>query len=79
VVVSALLGVYALGSWLFINKTPQGWTSILLAVVFFGGLQLLILGILGEYVGRTFEQTRARPIFLVDKVVRHQTPPPPER
>jgi len=76
VVVSALLGFYALGSWLFINKTPQGWTSILLAVVFFGGLQLLILGILGEYVGRTFEQTRGRPLFLVDKVLRCQTPPP---
>ena len=74
-VVSGLLGVYALVSWLFVNRTPQGWTSILLAVVFFGGLQLLILGILGEYVGRTFEQTRGRPLFLVDRVVRHQTAP----
>lgn len=75
-VVSVLLGLYALGSWLFNNKTPQGWTSILLAVVFFGGLQLLILGILGEYVGRTFEQTRGRPLFLVEQVLQCQTPPP---
>jgi dolichol-phosphate mannosyltransferase len=76
IVVSGVLGVYALASWLFVNKTPQGWTSILLAVVFFGGVQLLILGILGEYVGRTFEQTRGRPLFLVDRVVRGQAPPP---
>jgi len=82
-VASGLLGCYTLASWLFVNKTPQGWTSLLLAIAFFGGLQLLVLGILGEYVGRTFEQTRGRPIFLVDRVVRRQTPPteinPPTR
>jgi len=72
---SGLLGLYALASWLFVRKTPQGWTSILLAVVFFGGMQLFILGILGEYVGRTFEQVRGRPLFMVDLVLRGPTPP----
>jgi dolichol-phosphate mannosyltransferase len=72
---SGLLGLYALASWLFVRKTPQGWTSILLAVVFFGGMQLFILGILGEYVGRTFEQVRGRPLFMVDRVLRGPTPP----
>jgi polyisoprenyl-phosphate glycosyltransferase len=69
--VSFLLGIYALCSWLFVQKTPQGWASLLCAVVFFGGFQLVVLGILGEYLGRIYEQTRGRPIFMVDTVLHH--------
>ncbi len=68
--VSFLLCAYAIFSWLFVGKTPPGWTSLILAVVFVGGLQLLVLGILGEYVGRIYEQTRGRPMFLVETVVQ---------
>jgi dolichol-phosphate mannosyltransferase len=64
-----LLACYALVSWMLVGTTPQGWTSLLLAVVFLGGVQLLVLGILGEYLGRIHEQTRARPMFLVESVV----------
>lgn len=68
-----LLGAYALVSWLFAGETPRGWTSIVLAVVLLGGAQLLVLGILGEYVGRIYDQTRGRPMFLVESVVQGNT------
>lgn len=68
-----LLFIYAVASWLFVGQTPQGWTSLLIVVVFLGGVQLMVLGILGEYIGRIFEQTRGRPMFLIETIKR--TPP----
>ena len=70
VALSVLFGTYALISWIYVGRTPQGWTSLLFTIVFLGGVQLLVLGILGEYLGRVFEQVRNRPMFLVEQVVR---------
>jgi len=67
---STVFGAYALISWLFVGKTPQGWTSLFFTVVMLGGVQLLALGVLGEYLGRIFEQVRGRPLFMVETVVR---------
>jgi polyisoprenyl-phosphate glycosyltransferase len=47
----------------------QGWSSLVMAVLTIGGIQILMLGILGEYVWRTFDQVKARPLFLVEKVI----------
>ena len=70
---SVLMATYALGSWLLVGRTPQGWTSLFLTVVFLGGVQLLVLGILGEYLGRIYEQSQARPPFVVDQVIRQSS------
>jgi dolichol-phosphate mannosyltransferase len=48
----------------------QGWASTIVAVVFLGGVQLISLGILGEYLGRIYEQVKGRPLYLVDRVER---------
>ncbi len=69
-VIGLLLLFYALSSWLFVGRTPQGWTSLLITVVLMGGLQLLMLGLMGEYLGRIHEQMLGRPMFLVESVVR---------
>jgi dolichol-phosphate mannosyltransferase len=42
-----------------------GWTSLAVAVLFLGGLQLLAIGILGEYIGRIYEEAKRRPLYLV--------------
>ena len=65
-----LLTAYALISWVANGTTPQGWTSLMVVVVFMGGIQLLMLGVIGEYIGRLFEQSRGRPTFMVDRIVR---------
>ena len=62
-------GLFAATLWLWANdRTVVGWSSIVACVVFFGAVQLIVLGILGEYVGRLFQEAKRRPLFLVDRV-----------
>jgi dolichol-phosphate mannosyltransferase len=68
--VSLIFGLYALVSLFFVSRTPQGWASLMAAVAFFGGSQLVVLGILGEYLGRIHEQARGRPVFMVESITR---------
>lgn len=50
----------------FIDKTEvSGWASLLMTVVFFGGLQLIILGIIGIYIGKIFKQVKSRPGYII--------------
>lgn len=46
-----------------------GWTSLMGSILLLGGVQLMVLGIIGEYIGRIFEQGQNRPLYLIDKVV----------
>ncbi len=50
---------------IFTDRTIQGWTSMLIAVLFLGGIQLLSLGVIGEYLGRVFDEVRNRPLYFV--------------
>src|ERR671936_815927 len=58
---------YALGLKLFTDRVVQGWTSVIVAVLFMGGVQLLSLGIIGEYIGRIYEEVKQRPLYLIDE------------
>jgi dolichol-phosphate mannosyltransferase len=59
---------YALVSWLFFD-TVRGWSSLTVTVALFAGVQLLCLGIMGEYIGRMFMEIKRRPLFLLREVV----------
>ncbi|MCE9600291.1 MAG: glycosyltransferase family 2 protein [Spirochaetia bacterium] len=62
-------GLYVAYIAVFTNETVRGWPSIVLIVLFLGGIQLLTLGILGEYMGRISEEIKQRPIYVVAKKV----------
>jgi dolichol-phosphate mannosyltransferase len=53
----------------FTHNAPQGWTSLLAVVLLLGGMQLLGMGIVGQYIARIFEETKQRPLYLVAEVV----------
>ena len=65
--VSFIYGVYTLWMGLFSEKAVPGWASLMITVLFLGGVQLLTLGILGEYVGRIYDQVKGRPLYIVMK------------
>jgi len=58
---------YALFLRLFTNNWVTGWTALFIAVLFIGGAQLLSLGVIGEYIGRIYGETKRRPLYLVEE------------
>jgi polyisoprenyl-phosphate glycosyltransferase len=63
-----LAGLYVLVSKIVNPSTIiQGWASVLIAVLFMGGVQLVSVGVLGAYLGKVFYETKARPLYFVDK------------
>jgi dolichol-phosphate mannosyltransferase len=72
-VVSAVIGVYVVAS-LIMYQTAPGWASLLLAISFFSSMQLLTQGIMGEYIGRLYMESKGRPLFII----REHTPLRPD-
>ena len=68
---STLYIPYAIYSYYF-GYTISGWTSVIVIIVFFGGLQLMILGIIGIYLGKLFMQNKHRPIYIVKESNIHE-------
>ena len=67
--ISILMLIYFLITWC-IGWTVPGWTSIVVSVWAIGGLQLLAIGIIGEYIGKIYMDTKARPKFLVQEYLK---------
>jgi dolichol-phosphate mannosyltransferase len=66
---STLYVCYSLYAKMFLHKSPQGFTALLVAVTFLSGILLFFLGIIGEYVGRIYEETKARPQYVIGQMV----------
>ena len=62
---SIVFTAYAISVRLTTGRTPAGFTAILAVVVFLAGAQLLFLGIIGEYVGRVYEEVKHRPLYVI--------------
>lgn len=70
VTVGAMLyAAYAIYVKLVLGESPEGFTTLIIAITFFSGVQLLFLGIIGEYLGRVFEETKGRPLYVVARRV----------
>ncbi|TXH01158.1 MAG: glycosyltransferase [Candidatus Moraniibacteriota bacterium] len=64
---TGLYGLYAIIAYFTNWNVITGWPSVIISVLFIGGLQLLILGIIGEYIGKIFLETKKRPLYVINE------------
>jgi len=68
IVVGLLLTIYVfLSLFLKPQQTVSGWASTIIIIIFFGGVQLLTIGVMGEYIGSIFDEIKNRPMYIIDK------------
>ena len=71
---SAAFSLYAVYAKLVLGRSPQGFTALTVLGTMIGGMILLALWIIGEYVGRIYEEVKRRPVYLVDRIVKSVPP-----
>ena len=70
IIISICILIYALLSYIFkLNNLSSGWTSLMVAITFFAGVQLLSMWIMSEYIGRIYDETKQRPQYIIDKKI----------
>lgn len=70
IIISVVILIYALVSYIFkLNELSAGWTSLMVAITFFAGVQLLSLWVISEYIGRIYDEAKGRPQYIVDKKI----------
>ena len=67
---SLLYGVALFVYYFWAGHVPRGYTSLIVVILFMGGLQLTFLGIMGEYMGSVFDEVKRRPLYVVDEIVQ---------
>ena len=70
VAASALIVLY-IAFGFFTGRTTQGWTSLMLVVVVLGAVQMFVLGMIGEYIGRLYIESKRRPLYIVSDIAGH--------
>ena len=75
---------FALGFYVLLNKLlhgtqVEGWTSVMLAVLTLSGVQLIMIGVLGEYLWRILEEARGRPLYVLERTIGYVQESPPAR
>lgn len=79
---AAMTGGLLLSLWILVNKFrhPEylvpGWPSVILVVIFFGGVQLVTIGILGQYIGSLFDEIKGRPEFIISETINCESSAP---
>ena len=68
--ISFIIFIYAIVSYIFkLNNLMSGWASIMVAVTFFSGVQLLSVWIMSEYIGRIYDESKSRPQYIINKKI----------
>jgi dolichol-phosphate mannosyltransferase len=67
---TGVFGAYVLYAWIALSVV-RGWTSLVLVFLMFSGVQLLVLGLIGEYVGRTYVESKRRPLYILSEILSH--------
>jgi len=73
--ISLLMLVYTLVSWI-VGKAVSGWASTLASIWMIGGIQLLSLGVIGEYIGKIYSETKRRPRFIIQRYLNKENADP---
>ena len=73
ILISCLFTLYSIYARFWLHS-PQGFTALIVVITFLSGINLFFLGIIGEYVGRVYEETKARPHYVVRKIVSRGSP-----
>ncbi|WP_076998641.1 glycosyltransferase family 2 protein [Variovorax sp. KK3] len=58
--------------YFFVQTVPNGWTTLVVLSLLFSGIQLIVLGIMGAYVGGIYEEVKGRPHYIVEEVIKHE-------
>ena len=66
---SIMMGLWVLWVKLFTDNALPGWASTVLPIYFIGGVQLLALGVIGEYIGKIYQESKQRPRYFIDKII----------
>lgn len=66
-VLSFLYGIYAVYVYFFTDQTVPGWTSLIGSILLIAGIQFILIGIIGEYLGKTFLETKKRPLYIISE------------
>ncbi|CAH2464199.1 MULTISPECIES: glycosyltransferase family 2 protein [Bacillus] len=69
VLISIIVLLYTITVKIIGNDTQTGWASIMVAITFFSGIQLLGLGIVGQYIARIYDESKNRPIYIVKETI----------
>jgi dolichol-phosphate mannosyltransferase len=64
---SVLIVLYIIAGWLT-GRTVPGWTSLMLVVVVLGAIQMFVLALMGEYIGRLYNEAKRRPLYIVQEI-----------
>ena len=73
--VAFLFGVWVFAKAMLFGDAVKGYPSIMVVVLFLGGMQLMALGVIGEYLGRTYVESKQRPLYLIDRYEPGSAPP----
>lgn len=73
---SFVYGLYVLTRTLLYGDAVRGYPTLILVILFLGGVQLLALGVIGEYLGRNYAESKQRPLYFVEEQRLPRTPPP---
>jgi polyisoprenyl-phosphate glycosyltransferase len=71
---SGLFAIYSLYAKFFLSQIPKGFTALVFLVTFLSGILLFFLGIIGEYVGRIYEEIKSRPVYVISKIIGNVPP-----
>ena len=75
ILISIGLAIWIFALHIWSDTTVPGWSSTVICILFLGGVQLFTIGILGEYIGNIFDETKNRPEYIIDKKINFDEKP----